>query len=838
MPDCLALITEASGGKLSDDELIDIIEDLQAERKAREAQSGLDDVESAIMDRGRVIAEEAKIAAMIEKRNRLQNIVVEQRLIDLINRADEMTGQPALGLQAAIVGVNAPFEGAGRSVDALTNANMNAYAGGLIVDMKRAGMLTQFNSMKGGFERDVAEALADLNSPEPKGVSVSKDAKAIAKIMHKYQRAAVERENRAGAYIRQKRGYVVRQSHDPSKLARLGRQAWKDNIRDRLDFGAMNVAPEKVDRFLDSAFDAIESGVRLDKEVSTIDRAFKGPGNLAKKESASRVLEFKSARDWYDYDQMFGRASLREAFMQDLSRSAKSTALMTNLGTNPQAMIDRVSALMEKKYRADPKKRAGFSGNISGVTIQNALDEVTGDVNIGSHTKVARVFSSYRGLQTMAKLGGAWISALSDVAFIATNRVYQGRSLMDAWGDAFSAVFEGMSGAEKREMADMIGVGLEGQLGDFMARFNAQDEVAGKTSKLMARFFKLNLLGPWTDANKRGVTFMIARDFAGQSDKAFDGLPDDFQRMLRVYGISAKDWDIARKAVRDGPDGGKYLMPGDIDDVRGAEFTGMSAAQQQKARDRVRESIFALYSSEADYSVPTPGARERAILRRGYRPGTVAGEAIRFVGQFKSFGVTALTKVAGRQAYGQGAATLREQLARGLGANVGMVNAIVGTTVLGYFVMQSKEIIKGREPRPANAKTFIAAMAQGGGLGIYGDFLFGEANRYGGGTLETVAGPGIGTAAEALDLLQRARGVVTGGDEDLRGDVLRQVKSNMPFANLFYAKQAMDYLVWYQLQETINPGYLRRMERRVERENNQKYWLPPSKVVATGGGLK
>ena len=371
-----------------------------------------------------------------------------------------------------------------------------------------------------------------------------------------------------------------------------------------------------------------------------------------------------------------------------------------------------------------------------------------------------------------------------------------------------------------------------------MSRFNASDSVPGRTSKLMGMFFKLNLLGPWSDANKRGVTMMVSRDLAMESGKRFDDLPDDMQRMLSIYGIDARQWEVARLAVKEGPEGRSYMMPGDVATVRGKPFNGLSQVQQDKLRDEVRDNLFALLSSEADFAVPSPGARERAILRQGYRPGTPAGEAIRFVGQFKSFGVTGLTKVMGRQVYGSGAKTLREQLARGVGENLGLVNAIVGTTVLGYFVMQAKEIIKGREPRPATPQTFIAAIMQGGGLGIYGDFLFGEASRFGGGTLETLAGPSIGTFADAVDLLQRARGVVTGGDEDLGGDLLQLAKSNLPFANLFYVKGAMDYLVWYQLQEVMNPGYLRRMERRVERENKQKYWLPPSQIVQPGGGFR
>ena len=829
---CRNLAEDVAAGRMTREELKDLMDDLETAK----ASFGLDQVEARMMERGKVIAEETRLAAMIEKRNRLQNIVIEDRLWQMVNEANDKLGNPSLGLEAAIVGINAPIAGAQRSVDALTNGLMNGYAGGMIADLRKAGLLAQFNSMKGEFAREVSRALYDMNRATPEGVKVSKDARAIAEVLHKYQMAARERQNRAGAYIRQRDGYVVRQTHAPDRMAKAGLDEWKANIRGKLDFDAMEVQPDQIEKFLDSAYQAITSGVRLTTPVSDISRAFTGPGNIAKKSSAERTLLFKSADDWFDYDQAFGTASLRESFMQDMQSSARNTALMMNFGTNPNAMLVKVTQRAEREWRSDPKKLKALRGGV--VNLKSAMDEVTGDVNIAGNATVAQWLAGYRNLQTMAKLGGAWISALSDIAFISTNRMFQGRSMLGAWGDALTAAMEGLQGGEKRAFADMLGTGLEGQLGDFMSRFNASDHVPGKTSKLMAAFFKLNLLGPWSDANKRGVTLMIARDLAMNAAKGFDQLPADMQRMLRVYGLDGRKWEVARGAVRRGPDGKDYIFPGDVSEVRGAAFNGLSDAQQDKLRDEVRDSLFALLSSEADFAVPSPGARERAIMRRGYRPGTAAGEAIRFVGQFKSFGVTGLTKVMGRQVYGTGSKTLREQLMRGVGENLGLVNAIAGATVLGYFVMQAKELMKGREMRPNDSKAFVAAMLQGGGLGIYGDFLFAEYNRFGGGTLASVAGPGIGTMADAVDLFQRARGVVTGGDEDLRADTLALVKSNVPFANLFYVKGALDYMLWYQLQEAINPGYLRRMERRVKRDQNQTYWMPPSSIVATGGGFR
>ena len=241
--------------------------------------------------------------------------------------------------------------------------------------------------------------------------------------------------------------------------------------------------------FLERSYDAITTGIRTDTERTEISKSFKGPSNLAKRESASALFTFKSADDWYDYDQLFGRASLREAFIQDISSSLRSTALMEMLGPNPEAMVGLIKKRLLEKYKSNPTKVRKLKRQTGLINFEAAYAEVSGDVNLGSHTRLARVFHGARALQTMAKLGGAFIAAFSDVAFIAANRSYQGRSMMDSWGDAFSAVFKGMNAGEMREFADRLGVGIEGQLGDFMSRHNAADDIPGQTSKLMSMFF-------------------------------------------------------------------------------------------------------------------------------------------------------------------------------------------------------------------------------------------------------------------------------------------------------------------------------------------------------------
>ena len=353
---CLKLIDDANNGRLNDETLEQIIKDLQDVKTKRKAESGLSAVEDDIFERGAYLIKEAELAKKLERRNRYKNILVEQKIFDLANKADELVEDPSLALEALLVGVNSPFEGAQRSVDSLINSIGGEIFGGFISNLNRKNLLTKFNKMNKDFELQVTRALGNLNTKNPKTDAeakvTSKDAKAIAKIMFKYQRSALKRENQAGAYIRLKEGRVVRTSHDPGKMTALGKQGWVDYMMetDRLNWaktanGDLVNADDALKRaFLARSYEAITTGVRIATDRTEVGRAFTGPKNIAKARSESAVFTFKDPDEWYEYNQSFGRGSLRESFVQDLQSSIRSTALMEQLGTNPEAMFERVQA--------------------------------------------------------------------------------------------------------------------------------------------------------------------------------------------------------------------------------------------------------------------------------------------------------------------------------------------------------------------------------------------------------------------------------------------------------------------------------------------------------------
>jgi hypothetical protein len=388
--------------------------------------------------------------------------------------------------------------------------------------------------------------------------------------------------------------------------------------------------------------------------------------------------------------------------------------------------------------------------------------------------------------------------------------------------------------------------------GDVVSKFSADDSLGGKMSGLQQKFFKLNGLTWWTDTMRSTAALMMSHHLAYNRTMNWDQMNPDLRRTLELFDFDAGRWDLVRGTGAKLADGREYMTTQGLDDIPEADLAAYLTSKGRTAntaavaelREELGAQLRSYITDRASYAVIEPDARTRAIMRRGTQPGTVAGELLRFVGQFKAFPVAILQKSFGRELYGRGytpsayaegaGRELIQALRNGNGEKLGIAQLLVWTTLFGYGAMTAKDLLKGREPRPADdAKTWVAAMLQGGALGIYGDFIFGEANRFGGGLIGSLAGPTAGAVEGLADVLYRVR-----DGDDAAAAAVRFGIQQTPFLNLFYTRAALDYLVLYSVQEALNPGSLRRMERRIEKENGQSYLLAPSQTHLDPFGLE
>lgn len=235
-------------------------------------------------------------------------------------------------------------------------------------------------------------------------------------------------------------------------------------------------------------------------------------------------------------------------------------------------------------------------------------------------------------------------------------------------------------------------------------------------------------------------------------------------------------------------------------------------------RKDLQEKLRTYFTDQTGYLALEPDAKTRALMLQGTQPGTWTGEMMRFMTQFKSFTGAYMQKIMGRELYGRGyeGDSIIGALRAGNGEFQGIASLIAMSSLMGYGSLALKDMIRGKQPPPpTDPKTFLAAMVQGGGAGIYGDFLFGAASRTGNSTLENLAGPVPSSAAQIVELYHKA----LQGD-DVAAHAMLAAINNTPFNNLYYLRPVLNYAVIYRAQEMMNPGYLRRLERQADKDGS------------------
>ena len=159
---------------------------------------------------------------------------------------------------------------------------------------------------------------------------------------------------------------------------------------------------------------------------------------------------------------------------------------------------------------------------------------------------------------------------------------------------------------------------------------------------------------------------------------------------------------------------------------------------------------------------------------------------------------------------------------------------------MGYASLSLKDLASGKTPRPLDRKeTYFDMLRQSGVLGFVGDGLASEYGNYYGKLDEEVLGTFYGTGKDFVTLFADML-----DDKELGWEGWKAIKSNTPYANLFYTEWMYNYFINWQVMESMRPGSLQRLENWYKYEKGQEYidlglpfvspWGKPSQFVPTG----
>lgn len=677
--------------------------------------------------------------------------------------------------------------------------------------------------------------------------------------------------NRAGGKIGLLENWSLPQHHSQLKVNKAGAEAWVNDIIGKLD--RRKYFNDDGTLMNDEQLQEVLRGAWLTIATGGINKITPG-GNMgtgmrANRNAESRVLHFKDADSYLDYQAKYGDKSLWGVMTGHVENLSKEIAMLETYGPNPD---NTFKLFLEKSLKAmaltDPKSAA--KAQEQAIRLQSLFDFTTGKTQPIANERTAQVFDTLRNWLVASRLGSAVITALTDEATLHLTAKVNNLPEVQLMQNELAAL--NPANRTEENLAHRAGIGLQTMI-SHLNRWGSDNLGPTFSSKMASTVMRMSGLEALDGARRRafGVTMMSALGEVVGKYGSLKAIDESDYRILLSKGITETDFQIWKKAkLEEWGAGNGVLTPESIMRISEADLApaiadqlaalqaeraakikaidGMKALTEEQRAESIqqwadaydqqikdlpatarRDAVLRLLQTvqeETDMAVISPGAADRHLTGSGMERGTLKGELTRSFFQFKAFPLAMISRHFMRG--------MSMDTAGGKALYLGSL--IVATTILGAISQSVNDLLQGKDPRNYNpaqgengAKNWMAAFLKGGSLGLYGDFLFSGATQSSqAGPLAAMLGPTAGLVEEAFKLTQgNVVQAMQGKDTNFGAEAVRFVRGNTPGASLWYAKAALDHIIFHQLQEYFSPGYLAQMQRRARQEFGQDYWWTP-----------
>ncbi len=639
------------------------------------------------------------------------------------------------------------------------------------------------------------------------------------------------RFNRSGGDIGKLDDFGMPQTHSPEKLVVAGRDAWVDFAINRVnrekyvnEDGTLYTDQQLKD-LLEYAFQSIATNGANKLEVGRQNTGG-GTSKTTNKHSDSRVLHFKDAQAWIEYQNEFGGMPFVDVIEAHITGLSKDIALVENLGSNPK---NAMRILMDSVRKIEAEQGIEHKKTDKTLNRAQAMFEEFMGANRAESEVLANVGLAYRSLNVASMLGGTTLTSITDQAMTAKTASVHGI----AYRKVFGELIHNLNPKNKadRELAHSLGLATQEMLGS-IARWSDDGVTAvhGKAAKLATvsnavatTVMRVSGLNHLTAANKIAFSKMMMDKYGRLTrEKGWADLHANDRMLLEGGGITEQDWNVWKlaKPVEDAS-GNQLMTAKSIYEIPDSELTKFG--DPAKIKDEVATRLQTHILDEQGMAVLEAGLRERTLLQASKR-GSPAGEIWRGMTQFKSFPMALLMK--------HGSRAMSQQTMSG---KAWYAASLLGTTtLLGGLVVQLKEIANGNDPQDMTSMDFFKrSFITGGGLPILGDLLVAGTDASGRDTADFLVGPlGSDLATIAKVTVGNATQLANGTDTNVGNEIFKAVKNKIPAQNLWYTKAVANMLIFNQIQDIIAPGYRDEIQRKAERQHDRTRWLEDDGVRA------
>jgi hypothetical protein len=671
-------------------------------------------------------------------------------------------------------------------------------------------------------------------------------AKELARSLSEVFEDLRQRFNAAGGAIGKLDNWGMPHTHDRLKVKAMGRDKWKAEIRPLLDPSRMldpltgrPIDPARLEASLDHVFASIVSDNRAHMQPQMIRR---GLGAIAGQRQEERFLTFKDAESWLAYHGRFGKGDVTEAIFNHINRMGRDVAAMEELGPNPAAMVEYAKQVVGREIGRleagmPSLAREGLFKNSQARLAEYRIDalwqKVRGDPTVVSGW--ANTTANIKNVMTSALLGSTALLAAATDPFIAgAARRLAGMPVKTTIGDIAK-----MLKTANREEIIRAGVVWDEYM-HVMAdelRF-AGPAIGSEWSRwVVDRSVTFSGLKPLTTGRKLVEARFWQEHVANlaREGKSFDKLDPRFRRALEGFGVTSEDWAIWTSAI----DANGFVTPRQIElnggQVRYLDAAAMRDPVQATAETkalmhrRAAEKMIETYTSWSERSVPSGTPNARSVITGKAERGTVAGELVDYMLQFKSFGLS-FTSL---QIEAIGEMALAKGGGKGMRSGLGYFAALAVPLTLGAGAyIQIKSLLDGKDPQDMTTPQFwTSALITGGGFGLFGDFVKASENRFGQSFAGSLPGPGIAFMGDTFGLtIDNVMQAARGEDTKAGREAVKYLGRYTPVLSSHWATRGayrrlfLDNLQW--LADPLADASFKASAQNAK-QNGAEFWFPP-----------
>ncbi|MBJ8474349.1 hypothetical protein [Acinetobacter bereziniae] len=366
-----------------------------------------------------------------------------------------------------------------------------------------------------------------------------------------------ERFNRSGGDIGKLDDWGLPQTHNLEKIAKVGKDEWvirSEQLIDNSKYVHENgefYSQQEIRELLEYAFDTLTSNGANKTEIGR-QATGRGASKVTSRHSESRVLHFKDADSWMEYQQEFGGLPFVDLVEAHVSGLSKDIALVENLGSNPKNAMRLLMDAAEQKDWANglnPKDT-----NASRKRAQTMFEEFTGQ-NTPQSEVLANLGLAYRSMNVASMLGGTTLSSITDQAMIAKTASIHDIAYWKTFGEMVSQL--NPKNKEDRELARSLGLATEEMLGsinrwsdDGLASTSGKAEKIARVSNSVAtQIMRISGLNALTAASKVGFSKMLMDKYGTLTrSKSWEQLSDIDRELMEKTGINERAWKVMQVA--------------------------------------------------------------------------------------------------------------------------------------------------------------------------------------------------------------------------------------------------------------------------------------------------